>query len=267
MNLTKITLVLIIFHSFAYANDSLQLILDLAQKAKQSGQKPVIVFDLDDTLFLTSSRSLKIVQEFIGQKDILSEFPEESKILSKMKENDFLYSFKDTLIKMNITNEQFIILLSTFWKKAFFQNSYIAEDKMINSASIFLNCLTNKHGIDLIYLTGRPMMNLKGTKESLIKNNFPLTNTNARLILNSGKYKNTIEYKKQTMIEISQTSPIIASFENESKNLQMMDENFPDAVMIFLDIKQSAIAKQFVPDLVIKDYKTASKFCLQTAPL
>lgn len=201
-------------------------------------ESPVVIFDLDDTLFYSSSRSFIIFRELINSDEFQKNYPAQVKKLLKIKQSQIKYSIKETLISTGINHEGFIERVLDFWKERFFTNAYVKEDTAVVGGSEYVNKLMNL-GATIVYLTGRDDSMRDGTIESLMKSGFPYDEISSILITKERFDEPDLEYKKAAFKEIESLGEIVAFFENEPKNLNAMIEYFPNAVPVFLDIKHS----------------------------
>ena len=204
------------------------------EKIVKKTKNPVIIFDLDDTLFYSSSRNLVIFQEFIKRKKIKKEFPYEVKQIKKIKRDQIEYRFDQTMNNLEISNVAFISQLKIFWRARFFSNDYVKEDEVIGGSVAYVNKLYNL-GAKIVYLTGRNNDMRSGTILSLKENKFPYSK-NAILITKKDKRMNDVIYKKSAFKDIELLGTVVGAFENEPKNLNAMLDYFPESTGFFLDI-------------------------------
>lgn len=209
-------------------------VIDDVHQAKINGDKAVIIFDLDDTLFSTRSRTMRIIQEFTSLPQKIDLYPDDIENLRKIKKKQIEYKLADTFKLIKIKNDKMLKDMQKFWKARFFTNKYIASDKQIKGASYYVNRLRNM-GAHVIYLTGRdrPRME-KGTRKLLISNDFPTTN-GTTLLMKPNKNISDKKFKRVVFEKVEKYGNVLAVFENEAENLNMMAEYFPDARIIFLD--------------------------------
>ena len=210
-------------------------VIDLAGSKK----KPVVILDLDDTLFYSSSRTKIIFNELSQNTYFISKYPSETEILSQIRFEEVQYSIKDTIKAMGISNNSFIDEAEQFWIQRFFTNEYVKDDTPVEGAIKYVNLLFNS-GIKIVYLTGRDESMRSGTIESLEKYGFPLNGESALLITKKEFNTPDIEYKKRAFAKIKKMGTVIGFFENEPKNINAMIDFFSsEAIPIFLDIKHS----------------------------
>lgn len=215
---------------------------------------PVVIFDLDDTLFYSSSRTEVIFKEMAEQVEFKRLYPKEIKLLTQIKQSEIEYSIEDTLVGASITNKEFIKTALEFWKARFFTNSYVKEDSLIEGAKAYVHMLIGL-GVKIVYLTGRDHSMRSGTIESLISSGLPYDGKTAILITKENFATPDVEYKKGAFKDIELLGTVVAVFENEPKNLNAMIEYFPEAIAFFLDIKHSStMVKPSSKAIRIKNY-------------
>lgn len=226
-------------------------IIKAAERTVLSKDKPVLLFDLDDTLIDTRHRKMAILKELAEQPVADGKICD---LLRTASLKHIKYRVKDTLAALGIFDEGFVKEAEQYWWERNFTDAYIEYDLPIPGAVRFVNWLHRK-GSQIIYLTGRPEPSMiKGTKINLKQLEFPL-GEDVLLLMKPDAAMDDFDYKKTVMQEIAQMGPMIAAFENEGRNLNMMAETFPDAYMVLLDTISSPNQPQIPEDTyVIKDY-------------
>lgn len=226
-------------------------IIKAAERTVLSKDKPVLLFDLDDTLIDTRHRKMAILKELAEQPAADGKM---SDLLRTASLKHIKYRVKDTLAALGIFDEAFVKEAERYWWERNFTDAYIEYDLPIPGAVRFVNWLHRK-GSQIIYLTGRPEPTMiKGTKINLKQLEFPL-GEDVLLLMKPDAAMDDFDYKKAVMQEIAQMGPLIAAFENEGHNLNMMAEHFPDAFMVLLDTICSPNQPKIPEDsYVIKDY-------------
>lgn len=217
-----------------------------AAKASLQGERPVVIFDLDDTLINTRERNLRIFRDFLEQPGLDESYPAESEHLAAITLAEVRYLLKDTMAGIGIFNSEFVAKAQAFWDERFFTNRYAARDQQIAGAVSYVKALAEL-GTKIVYLTGRdsPRMG-RGTKYNLIAHGFPLDGKKAILMMKPDAKHDDLEFKRQAFSSIEKLGKVIAVFENEPANLNAMKERFPNATAVFLDTIHSP--KPIKPD-------------------
>lgn len=228
-------------------------IIQAAESAVLNKQKPVLLFDIDDTLIDTRHRKMAILKE-LAEQPIAEGKHGYNELLKTASLKHIKYRVKDTLAALGIFDEGFVKDAESYWRERNFTNAYIEYDQPIAGAVRFVNWLHRK-GSQIIYLTGRPEPTMgKGTKINLKQLEFPL-GEDVLLMMKPDAGMPDFEYKQGVMAEIAQMGEIVAAFENEGHNLNLMAEHFPEAYMVMLDtIKSPGQPPLSDATYVIKDY-------------
>ncbi len=200
----------------------------------EKSHSPVIVFDLDDTLFDSSFRTLQIFKEFFTEEK-RKEFSCEYEKIVGLKRSNVKYRLKDTLISVGIRNEFFGKQLLSFWKEKFFNNEYIKYDQPNENAVEYCQQVANTQA-KIFYLTGRQHQLRPGTFSSLKKFGFPQFEN---LITKEEKSEDDLVYKTREISKLKDKGEIVAVFENEPRNLQAMQEVLPMALAFFMNTRFS----------------------------
>jgi len=215
------------FHAHGNA-EVLKEVLARTQKVLDEKKLPVLIFDLDSTLFHVSPRSLVILKDWIQSSAI--------SILPDLKTEDMGYSIEDVWNKRGLsteTGESFRHLkeAKNYWRQRFFSNEYLHHDEPHPGAVQFVRRL-HEMGAKIVYLTGRdvPLMAF-GTVDQLRSNGFPIEIERTRLILKPKRNIDDLVFKKGVCTAATEWGEVVASFENEPKNLVAMQEALGPKVM------------------------------------
>jgi len=213
------------------ANYILYDVVRMVSETKESGKLPVVIFDLDGTLFHSGPRSKQIFSEFAQEQgDTILE--------RKVKEMDAIamkYKVRESLIDAGIEDSVLQKKIIDSWRAKFFNGEYLKYDEPISGGVEFVSELYDS-GALIIYLTGRdaPCM-LTGTVSALQKNGFPIGIQQTELIMKPKRYAKTFNFKKKVLKYLKKLGVVIAVFENEPANINLLYETFPDAIAIFIE--------------------------------
>ena len=219
-------------------------VLKRTEAALGKGELPVVVFDLDSTLFDISHRSFRILKEWLTHPETAT-FQETREKLASIEPSDIRYSLEDVWEIKKIPHEEapfdhHFKHAKQFWRKRFFNNDYLVHDAPTRGAVEFVQKL-HSMGALIVYLTGRdiPLMAF-GTFDQLRAHGLPIEVERTRLILKPKRHLDDIEFKSKAAETISGLGTVIASFENEPKNLVAMQKCFSkDTMNIFIDTVSS----------------------------
>jgi hypothetical protein len=143
--------------------------------------------------------------------------------------------------------------------KHYFTGEYCLKDRQIPGAAAYVNRL-KKAGAHIAYLTGRDIPNMKaGTETNMKALGFPL-GKGTTLILKPSYNMDDLVYKKHAFAQIKKLGQVIASFENEPRNLNAMGTEFPKSILVFIDSEHSS-----APDTVSEEAHWVKNF-LPKAP-
>lgn len=239
-----------------YKPESLVDVVRNVKAAAKKGQHPVVVFDLDDTLFNARSRTFKILKDHVKQDIIRQKFPEETRKIENMKQDVVAYQMKDTLKTVGIQSEEFTKGVNQFWSDKFFSNEYCAMDQVIAGAPEYVNKI-HAAGGTVVYLTGRDKPRMEDcTIKSLRITGFPL-GKRAKLVLKPHKDMPDLQFKEEAFATVNRDGLVVGGFENEPANLNAMETAFPTAALVFLDTAHSGKPVEPSPKSAwVADYET-----------
>jgi hypothetical protein len=205
----------------------------------KSSLRPVILLDLDSTLYEVGPRTLRIIQEWLPTYS--NKLPLDLKIaLENLAPGQVGYSLKDTFANLGFpvaTRELETISadLKTFWWDRFFSSDYLLHDRPYPGAVEYANHLYDL-GAELCYLTGRSELRMrKGTETNLLRDGFPFQIEGTQLLMRQQDDWSDERHKSHQVAKLAQKGFPIASFENEPVNLVTLSKLIPHAAHIFVD--------------------------------
>lgn len=219
-----------------------QILLKLKDLVNQFPEKPLVVFDLDSTLFDVSPRLEKVLVDISLTPEFMQRFPEVNSYFRNIKTLRNDWGFIKVLRRAGVDHDHFELFeyVREAWIKRFFSNEYIHADVPYEGASFFVNQL-HKMEIPIVYLTGRDVARMeKGSKEVLLKWDFPLNDTSAKLVLKPYKEMDDAQFKCDWFksLDLNQYSKVFL-FENEPVNINLIKTVMPEIEMVFFDSTHS----------------------------
>jgi hypothetical protein len=218
------------------------VVLDQVAEQVRTADKanhPMVVFDLDDTLFDVRTRTLSILHEFAANPEVQAEYPEIADKLAKAALSDMRYDPKGAFDQLGVHDDAVLAKWKAFWAPRFFSDRYCERDDTVAGAAAYAKRLVDL-GARVVYLSGRDIARMqKGTLAGLKTRGLP-TGHKTSLILKPDAKDDDLVFKKNAFAAIAKMGQVIAAFENEPKNLNAMGEAFPKAVLVFLDTQHSA---------------------------
>ncbi|HYX38420.1 MAG TPA: hypothetical protein VE954_35405 [Oligoflexus sp.] len=196
-----------------------------------SGEQPVIIFDLDDTLIDCRHRKHRVIHDFIKQSHVQESFALECQLVEQLSWENVQYRVLDTLAQHGIRNQMFGDQLFQFWREKYFTYPYLIDDKAFPGALEFVHHCYNL-GATIVYLTGRDIPGMgQATFDAMPRLGFPSTGDRVHFILKEDPAIADLEFKVMALEKIAPLGTVIAAFENELPNLHVMAERFPEADM------------------------------------
>lgn len=205
---------------------------------KHSDKKPVLLLDLDSTLFEVAPRTHAIISAW--RKNTREKYEILLSKLDSISPSQIGYSLADTFKTLGLDmNDSAIkaafLELKDFWWEKFFTNEYLHHDKTYPRANLFAQ-KAYEMGASIVYLTGReekPM--IEGTIKNLIRDGFPWDPKRTVLLMRQSAEQSDLEHKACASEKIRQMGMLIASFENEPQNIVALYREFPESMHIFMD--------------------------------
>jgi len=209
----------------------------------QRSDSPVVLLDLDSTLYEVGPRNLQIMVEWARSKEG-SKYKEVSAMVEALELHQVKYSVKETLLALGVAEMgesmshnlcDAIQSAKSYWFNRFFTDSYLTFDRPYFGTREFVNELYGR-GAEVVYLTGRDEPNMgKGTRDNLLRDGFPWNKEKTHLWMKPSFHDSDLDFKRSAVQNIRQMGHLVASFENEPPNVVALSELIPDAMHVFVD--------------------------------
>jgi hypothetical protein len=231
------------FHDWN-VNQVFNEISDRVSKEIQVGGRPIVIFDLDSTLYEVGPRTFKIIQDWT-ESPRGSMVPEFRDWVRSLKEDHVRYSVAETLEEAFLRHKQvpawgenrreWIESIQRFWFERFFTDEYLIFDRAYPRAMEFVSQVY-RSGAEVVYLTGRHEGNMgRGTILNLVRDGFPWGFDRIHLLMKPRFEIPDLEFKLGASLEFCRSGRLIASFENEPPNIAALYRQFPEAMHVFVD--------------------------------
>jgi hypothetical protein len=222
--------------------------------ARSPGQPAsVVVFDLDGTLMDNRPRTCAILHELAEQWKTRD--PDASKKLAGARPERLAYLLSDSLELLGVHRTELIKDAEIFWRERFFVDDYLRHDVEVPGAAAFARACYDK-GAVLVYFTGRdlPMMGV-GSFASLRDLGFPIGLPGTELVLKSDANMPDEAFKRFVGPELARVGRVIAIFDNEPGNCNVLGAVYPEAFTVLVDTQHLPGAPGLAPNVkVVQDF-------------
>ena len=209
--------------------DGPQLREELLKRVHQSikdGNNPVVVFDLDGTLFDNGPRTWHILAEFAETHGHV----ELRKQLDGFTPTGLAYLMTDTFDALGINDQGIIRAAQDFWRQRFFTDDYQVFDIPGTGAVPFARAMYEA-GASVIYLTGRDVPGMaSGCLSSLRRHGFPVGLIRTGMVLKPDFETADIDFKTEAVDYIDSLGEVVGSFDNEPANCNLFLQKWPNAL-------------------------------------
>ena len=194
-----------------------------------AGVLPIVVFDLDSTLFSTAERNLRILREFVVEHR--ARHPGLSEVAGALRAADMGWNVRDDLRRRGVDDEELLETLKAFWHARFFTDEYCLADAPVPGAVEYVHAC-HARGALVYYLTGRHVGGMEvGTVGALGAHRFPFWRGRCVLHLKPSFEMNDRAFKDEALADIrSYRGRVVATFENEPGNANLFARAFPEAL-------------------------------------
>lgn len=216
--------------------DALQRTLERVAGLSEAGGLPVVVFDLDGTLFDNRPRTLQILLDYADEVE--PEFPDVAGCLRPLREEGIAYLLSATLRSVGLTHVDVVRDITHFWRERFFSDEYLQFDVPNPGAPEYVTAC-HESGATIVYISARdvPTMML-GTVASLRDHNFPIGTAGVELVLKQDATLPDEAFKRATLPTLDRVGEIVGVFDNEPANCNHAIQTFPDAEIALLETQK-----------------------------
>lgn len=215
---------------------------------------PVVVFDLDATLFDNRPRTLEILMEY--REEIAPEDPALADALLGLDVHHVQYLLTDTLKQCGVYRADLVKEISAFWHERFFTDEYVGCDVPTVGAPEFVRACYEA-GAVIVYLTGRDIPGmLVGTVAKLRDDGFPIAVAGTELVLKPDPNMSDEAFKRTALPTLDRVGDLLAFFDNEPANCNLAKAMFPDALVVLLETQKVPGAPEPDPDVeILADFR------------
>ncbi|HNW45666.1 MAG TPA: hypothetical protein PKI19_14290 [Elusimicrobiales bacterium] len=238
---------------------SLQAAVGTIKARTAAGKSTLAIFDLDGTLFDNRTRTIFILREISEKFD--SRAPELAAAFGNFQDLSIVdYSLDVTLKRMGVRHPAEIAFIKQEWAARFFSDEYQKYDMPILGAKAYVESV-HKAGATVIYLTGRDVGRmLVGTTEVLRLYGFPVGVAGTMTIVKKEFAQDDELFKKEVSEYIDRLGEVVAIFENEPANSNILQARFPGAASFFVLTQHKPGAPDLNPGIMkIRDFRPAKK--------
>ncbi len=215
-----------------------------------AGKLPIVVFDLDSTLFSTAERNLRILHEFAEEHE--EAHPILREIVATVGLEDMGWNIYESLEDRGMSNPGVIEALKTYWFECFFTDDYCFTDAPTAGAPEYVTRI-HSAGALIYYLSGRHVGGMElGTVRSLKEHGFPYWRGRCAVHLKPSFEMEDRAFKDEALNDIrSYHGHVVATFENEPGNANMFRAAFPDGHHYLLETVNAPNPEDPHEDLIL----------------
>lgn len=208
----------------------LSAILDTITRRR--AERPVVLFDLDGTLYDNRPRTLRILHAFAAQ--LPPEHARDAQIILALPYTELRYRLDDSLAGRGVS-PSVVEAATVAWRARFFTDAACSDDIPVAGAVRFVRACWDR-GATVVYLTGRDIPGmLLGTSRTLRDDGFPLAIPRVELVMKPTFEEGDVAFKERLLAPLSELGLVVASFDNEPANCNLFHGRWPDAHNVLLD--------------------------------
>jgi hypothetical protein len=221
---------------------------DVLDRAKAAGQKGLLVFDLDSTVFDNRPRQSRILREFGKARGLASLEACEPRHWNSG------WDLKAAMLACGMTDaaaDQHYTDAKNFWGARFFTSEYCVDDIEVPGAPQYLAAAV-KTGAQVVYVTGRHEEMRVGSVKCMEKCKMPVPVEGGRvsLVMKPTLRESDDTYKVQAHAQLAKMGTVIAAFDNEPTHANDYAKKFADATVIHLATDHSGRPVELLPRII-----------------
>jgi len=222
--------------------------------AESGGQPPLVVFDLDGTLYDNRARTLQILMEYANE--VRDEYPDVAAALETLEAARVQYLLSDTLRECALTHMDVVRDVTQYWRDRFFTDDYVSYDAVTEGASEYVRAC-HEAGAVVVYLTGRDIPGmLLGTMASLRDQGFPIGVAGVEVVLKPDATLSDEAFKRSALPTLQRVGDVEAFFDNEPANCNLASQLYPEATVALIDTQAVPGAPPSDPSVeLISDFR------------
>jgi hypothetical protein len=211
-------------------------------------ERPIVVFDLDGTLFDNRSRTVQILKEY-AEQELKQVRPEAAQKLLLLTPALASYTPGDTMNKVGVTEAAVVNNGAVFWSQRFFNDDYLRYDQPTPGSVNYVRTLYSS-GARIVYLTGRDVpRQLIGTVKALRDLGYPIGMQGTELIMKPKADEQDAVFKQRVITHLRLSGKIIATFDSEPENANMFRRTFADAQVLLFEAPRKPNPPQVMPNI------------------
>ncbi len=202
----------------------------------ERANRPVVLFDLDGTLYDNRPRTLRILHAFAAQ--LPSDQHEIAEKIRAIPYTGLTYRLDETLAPLGVSAD-IIEKAKAAWRVRFFTDAACSDDVPVRGSVHFVRKCWDL-GATVVYLTGRDIPGmLLGTQRTLRDDGFPIAIPRVELVMKPTFEEGDTEFKLRLLVELGELGKVVASFDNEPGNCNLFFRRWPDAHTVLLDTQKA----------------------------
>jgi beta-phosphoglucomutase-like phosphatase (HAD superfamily) len=229
-------------------------VLERVQQTIEAGRNPVVVFDLDATLYDNRPRTLEILMEY--REEVFESHPDVAEALGVVTAERIEYLLSDSLRGCGITRSDIVQDITRFWRERFFTDEYVQRDTTIDGAAEYVQAC-HEAGAIIVYMTGRDVPGmLLGTVASLRDCGFLIGVAGIELVLKPDANLPDEAFKRGALPTLDRLGEMVAFFDNEPANCNLARSMFPESLVVLLETQRVPYAPPLAEDIeVVADFR------------
>jgi hypothetical protein len=201
--------------------------------AKAAGKNPLVLFDLDDTLVDTATRTRAIFLDALRSPSAPAGAEQAAEQLDYLCLSEYVLGVEGNLDRAELA-PAVRRYLQDAWTRAANGDRYVDRAVPFRGAPAYVAELRTK-GATVVYLTNRNGRRAReGTLRALDARGFPIERDGALLVMQPGDSEDSLSWKEEEAEKLAAKGTVVAFFQNEPANVRAYRALFPEAVPVLV---------------------------------
>jgi hypothetical protein len=200
---------------------------------KAAGKTPLVLFDLDDTLVDTATRTRAIFLDALRSPSAPAGADQAAEQLDYLCLSEYVIGVEGNLDRGEFA-PNIRRYLQDAWARSGATDRYLDRAVPFRGAPAYVADLRTK-GATIVYLTNRNGRRAReGTLRALDARGFPVERDGALLVMQPGDSEDSLSWKEEEAEKLAAKGTVVAFFENEPANVRAYRALFPEAVPVLM---------------------------------
>lgn len=213
------------------------------------GKRPVVVFDLDNTLFDPTFRATQILRHIGRRNDV--------NVLKRFTYRGENAADLYKLVAQEVHDQGKLASMGRSFARLYDRLGATGKgDRLAPGAVAYAQALHHA-GAEIVYLTGREQRYAARTQKTLRAVGLPAGSSRVNLMMRPASVHDVVAFKRSRLNAVAGLGRVVATFDDDPANCQLFRTHFPRAKTVFVQLHDGP-AKPTVAGVVhLRDFSAS----------